>query len=374
MRPVIAVDARYGLRSPRRGVGEYVYQVMKALKDRDRPYDLVLYGDASHDAATVAEMRQWYEVRIVKAPNFFLWEQSAFPRASAAADLVHGTANIAPLWGSVPQILTIHDVIEWHRGRDFPSKIPMRHHLSRFYRMNALKRLAPRAREILTVSHHAKADILEVLGVDPDRIQVSPLAGKYPIRQEPRTQTGGEPRYLLTLGALDPRKNLVAVLRGFAAVKGHDLVLRVVGVEERGRAALAALVKSYGLESRVQVESMVSDTVLQGLYRDALAFIYLSRYEGFGLPLLEAMSQGCPVIYANESSLPEVAGPAGVACSPHDKGAIAAEILRLADDPDYRWDQQWAGLRRARDFSWDLTAVKTHEGYMRALGAKVGER
>lgn len=374
MRPVIAVDARYGLRSPRRGVGEYVYQVMKNLGHRVRPYDLVLYGDESCDSGTVSEMRRWYDVRILNAPNFFLWEQVQFPRACAAADLIHGTANIAPLWGTVPQILTIHDVIEWHRGRDFPSAIPLRHHISRFYRMNALKRLGPKAQEVLTVSQHAKADIIEVLGVDPNRIQVSPLAGKYSRREEPRGQEAGEARYLLTLGALDPRKNLDAALRAFSAVKGHDLTLRVVGVEERGRSTLQALVKRYGLDTKVKVESMVSDTALRDLFAGALAFIYLSRYEGFGLPLLEAMSQGCPVIYANESSLPEVAGTAGKAFGPNDSAAIATEIIRLAEDPAYRLSQQQEGLRRAGDFSWDMTAEKTHEGYLRALGTTVTRR
>lgn len=367
MRPVIAVDARYGLRNPRRGVGEYVYQVMKALGDRERPYDLVLYGDASYDPGTVTELRQWYEVRILKAPNFFWWEQVAFARAAAHARLIHGTANIAPLTGAVPQILTIHDVIEWHRGRDFPSQIPMRHHVSRLYRMNALKHLAPRARKILTVSQHAKDDIGKTLGVDLEKILVTPLAGKYPIRREPESLGIGKARYLLTLGALDPRKNLAAVLKTYATLNRRDLVLRVVGVEERGRAAVEALVRSHGLAESVRVETMVPDSKLQDLFAHAVAFIYLSRYEGFGLPLLEAMSQGCPVIYANQSSLPEVAGEAGTSFDADDSEAIALEICRLAEDSDYRIARQWAGLQRAQDFSWAMTAEKTHEGYLQAL-------
>ncbi len=367
MRPVIAVDARYGLRYPRRGVGEYVYQVMKGLKDRDRPYDLILYGDSSCDPTTVEEMRSWYTVEILAAPNFFLWEQVVWPRASAKANLLHGTANIAPLWGSVPQILTIHDVIEWHRGRDFPSQIPWRHHLSRLYRMNALQKLAPRARGILTVSQHARGDICDVLGVDAERVQVSPLAGKYPIQSEPKSEAETSPPYLLTLGAIDPRKNLVDVLRAFGQVKRPGLVLRVVGVEEQGCAKLEAMVRNFGLEASVEVQTMVSDSRLQELFGGALAFLYLSRYEGFGLPLLEAMSQGCPVIYAKASSLPEVAGEAGSGVDSQDGDAIAEEIRHLADDPGYRLFQQRAGLKRARDFSWDLTVEKTHEGYMRAL-------
>lgn len=367
MRPVVAVDARYGLRNPRRGVGEYVYQVMKALGARERPYDLVLYGDASYDPGTVRALRQWYDVRILGAPNFFWWEQVAFARAAASANLIHGTANIAPLLGSVPQILTIHDVIEWHRGRDFPSQIPFRHHVSRLYRMNALKRLSPLAQQILTVSQHAKVDISETLGVDLEKILVTSLAGKYPVANRPANESMSGTRYLLTLGALDPRKNLTAVLKAYALLKRRDFRLRVVGVEDRGRAAVEHLVRSHGLTASVTVETMVSDSDLKDLFAHALAFIYLSRYEGFGLPLLEAMSQGCPVIYANQSSLPEVAGDAGKPFHPDDRQAIATEICRLADDPDYRKLQQWAGIRRAQDFSWAITAEKTHAGYLRAL-------
>ncbi len=367
MRPVIAVDARYGLRNPRRGVGEYVYQVVKALAERERPYDLVLYGDASNDPGTVKALRQWYDVRILSAPNFFWWEQVAFARAAALANLIHGTANIAPLMGSVPQILTIHDVIEWHRGRDFPSRIPFRHHVSRLYRMNALKRLAPLARQILTVSQHAKRDMSATLGVDVERIIVTPLAGKYPVASRPTNEPVPGSRYLLTLGALDPRKNLAAVLKAYAQLQRRDLTLRVVGVEERGRGIVENLVRRYGLSESVTVETMVSDSKLQDLLAHAVAFIYLSRYEGFGLPLLEAMSQGCPVIYADQSSLPEVAGGAGKPFHPDDREAIAREVCRLADDSEYRESQQWAGIRRARDFSWAITAEKTHEGYLRAL-------
>ncbi len=365
MKPVIAVDARYGLRSPRRGVGEYVYQVVTHLSAIHSPYQIVLYGDKLFDPETLADLRRIYPVHIVSAVNFFAWEQWTWPRAARYAKLLHGTANIGPLQPSPPQILTVHDVIEWHRGRDFPAEIPLRHHISRVYRMNALKRLAPRALQILTVSEHARQDIAVTLKVPLNHIAVTPLAGKFPLCQSPSRWS--DPPFVLTLGALDPRKNLKAAFAGFALVSNPELRLKIVGVEPHGLTQIKALVRDLGLGRRVAVEAMVSDHDLQTLYQRAIVFLYLSHYEGFGLPVLEAMSQGCPVICAHHASLPEVANDAAILVDPADSHTVAKHIETLLSDEAYRDDLRQRGLDRARQFSWGKTAELTHRAYIKAL-------
>ncbi|MCL5971903.1 MAG: glycosyltransferase family 4 protein [Firmicutes bacterium] len=346
-------------------MGEYVYQVLTHLSALDPPYQIVLYGDKMCNPETLADLRQTYPVHIVSAVNFFAWEQWAWPRAARHAKLLHGTANIGPLRPSLPYILTVHDVIEWHRGRDFPAEIPLRHHISRVYRMNALKRLAPRALQILTVSEHARQDIAVTLKVPLNRIAVTPLAGKFPLCQP--TSGLSDPPFVLTLGALDPRKNLKAVLAGFALVSHPDLTLRIVGVEPRGLPQIMALVRDMGLSQRVVVEAMISDQDLQMLYQRATAFLYLSHYEGFGLPVLEAMSQGCPVICADHASLPEVANDAGILVDPSDSQTVAKHVKTLLSDTEYRDLLRQRGLARARQFSWGKTAELTHREYMKAL-------
>ena len=365
MKPEIAVDARYGLRSPRRGVGEYVYQVLTHLSALNPPYQVVLYGDQMCNLETLADLRRIYPVHIVSAVNFFAWEQWSWPRSARHAKLLHGTANIGPLRSAVPQILTIHDVIEWHRGREFPAEIPLRHHISRVYRMNALKRLAPKALKILTVSEHARHDIAVTLKVPVSRITVTPLAGKYPLCQSPSQRL--DPPFVLTLGALDPRKNLRAALAGFALVSSPNLTLRIVGVESRGLPQIRALVHDLGISQRVVVEAMISDQDLQQLYQRAVAFLYLSHYEGFGLPLLEAMSQGCPVICAHHASLPEVANDAAIFVDPADSHTVAKHLENLLSDTEYREQWRQRGMNRARQFSWGKTAKLTHLVYMQAL-------
>lgn len=361
-RPRIVMDGRYGLRSPRRGVGEYVYQLLKHLAVLDRPYDLTVLGDASAAPEVVREFAAVYPVMILPAPNFFWWEQVAFPRAARGADLLHGTANLGPLTTAIAQILTVHDVIEWHRGRAFPSAISWRHKLSRFYRMNALRRLAPRARSILTVSEHARNDLAHILSVSPERVRVTPLAPKPGVT---RPHFPKAP-YFLTLGALDPRKNVMAVLRAMARVP-EPFRLQVAGVEPKALRLLAQRCEALGIAGRVDIAGMVSDDRLADLYRHAIALVYPSYYEGFGLPVLEAMAQGCPVIASDRSSLPEVMGTAGLPISPDDPTQLAKIMAELASDRPRQVLLAHAGMIRAQSFSWARTAELTHLAYLDAL-------
>ncbi|MDA8193225.1 MAG: glycosyltransferase family 1 protein [Thermaerobacter sp.] len=362
-RPRIVIDGRYGLRNPRRGVGEYVYQLLKHLAALERPYDLTVLGDASAAPDVVREVGALYPVVIRSAPNFFWWEQVVLPRAARGAALLHGTANLGPLTTTLPQILTIHDVIEWHRGREFPGEIAFRHKVSRFYRMNALRRLAPRARAILTVSRHAQDDLAQTLKVSPERITVTPLAPK------PGVMRPHFPKapYFLALGALDPRKNVMAVLRAMTRVP-EPWRLKVVGAEPQALPLWGRRCAELGIAGRVDVAGMVSDDRLADLYRHATAFVYPSYYEGFGLPVLEAMAQGCPVIASDRASLPEVMGAAGLAVPADDPVRLAALMAELAADRPWQVILAHEGMVRAASFSWAHTALLTHQAYLKALG------
>lgn len=355
---VIAVDARYGLQSPRRGIGEYVFQLMRRLADMPRSYDLRLYGDGSADPSVVREFQAAYAVEILSAPNFFWWEQRVFPLAVREHQLVHATANIAPLLSFVPVVMTVHDVIEWHRGHLFGGKIPWRHHLSRLYRMNALKRAAPRARLILTVSRHAARDIETVLGVPRERIVVTPLAPKY----SPGEVTWPKDPYVLALGALDPRKNTAGMLEAARELTALGIGVKIVGMEAR-RLAQFLVPEVPNLE----VLGMVGDDRLEELYRRAGCFVYPSLYEGFGLPVLEAMALGCPVVTGGNSSLPEVAGTAAALADTLDPHAIAQAVQQIMGDPVRQREMAEQGLAWAGTFDWQTTADLTHQSYEQVL-------
>lgn len=368
--PTIAVDARYGLRRQRRGIGEYVYQVLSGLGPKPRPYQLLLFGDQSLDPAVARQLGRWYPVVRLTAPNFFVWEQMVFPQAALrhGAQFLHGTANIGPLLSPAPLILTIHDVIEWHRGRSFPAELPLRHRLSRLYRMNALRALAPRARLIFTVSQHSARDIQETFHLDGGTIRVTPLAAKGPVGDVMGQPAPGP--YLLMLGALDARKNLRGVLTALGLCQQRDIRLEVVGLEERALGLAQAWANALGVSHRVRFRPMVDDGQLEALYRGARAFLYPSFDEGFGLPVLEAMQYGCPVVASARGALPEVAGEAALYVEPADPAQIAAAMDRLWQDPALRADLAQRGRLRAAEFSWERTAELTHQGYLELCGGR----
>jgi glycosyltransferase involved in cell wall biosynthesis len=324
------------------------------------------------DTGVVRELGTAYRIEILSTHPFAVWEQLAWPHAARrdGAAVIHGTANIGPLNWHGAMLLTVHDVIEWHRGREFPSTIPLRHHLSRLYRMNALRRLVASTALILTVSEHARQDIARTLSVDEKNVWVTALAPKIS-DQEPAYQKEG---YFLALGALDPRKNMAGVLSAFSRCLAGDIRLRLVGLEPEALPHANRAIASLGLQDRVEIFEMVSDEQLQELYRRALGFLYLSLYEGFGLPVLDAMALGCPVIAANRTAIPEVAGGAAMLVDPEDPDAVARQIRQLAKDESVRQAMISRGIARCREFQWAKTAEATHAAYELVLAQAQGAR
>lgn len=271
-RPIIVVDGRYGLRAPRRGIGEYVYRLLVEMAFIPRPYDLHVFGDPAADPEVVRRIGLLHSVDLLMSPTFFTWEQIAWPQVLRNAALVHGTANIGPVATLKPLVLTVHDVIEWHRGQDVPGHIRWRHRMSRTYRMTALRALVRRAQAIFTVSRHASEDIQKVLEVSPEKIVVTPLAPKYsPVD----TPVFPKKPYILVLGALDPRKNLRGALKAFKQARLSQISLKVVGLEPETVPLVEQWIHEEQLDGRVTVQAMVTDEELQDLYRHATAFFIL---------------------------------------------------------------------------------------------------
>ena len=360
VRKVIGIDARYGLKSPRRGIGEYVYQLLQHLAEIPRSYDMHLFGDQTADPNTVKEFRSVFPTTVLSAANFFIWEQMAWTRAQKDIAVFHGTANIAPVKIRQPLVLTVHDVIEWHRGKDFSASIPLRHHMSRVYRMNTLKYLVRKSSLIFTVSEHAASDIRERLEVYAYKIVITPLAPKYRVEEV----SWPKKPFVLVLGAMDPRKNLHTVIDTATLLSNRQIHFKVVGIE---KAHLLALMKKSQIPENVELSGLVDDERLYQLYREAAVFVYPSLYEGFGLPVLEAMAMGCPVITGTNSSLPEIAGDAAIFVEPLDAPNLAEAILAVINDPTKQRALTEMGQDRAHLFNWEKTASLTDEGYRRVL-------
>ena len=309
----------------------------------------------------------------VRARNRVQWvfgEQALLAPLAAreGIDLMHSLASTAPLWGRFRRVVTIHDLIY--------ARFPEAHAGMRDKGMRVLVPAgARRSHRVMTDSQSTRADLISMLGLAPERVDVVPLGlgairrgGALPSR-ETRERFGlGERRVLLSLSAKRPHKNLAALIGALALIPAERRPLLVLPgyptwheQELRERAAAA------GVGEEVRFPGWVSPEEIEGLWGVAEAFVYPSLYEGFGLPVLEAMARGVPVACSDASSLPEVAGEAALLFDPRREDAIAEAVERMLGDPAETERLRAEGLQRVREFTWERTARLTLASYERAL-------
>jgi glycosyltransferase involved in cell wall biosynthesis len=222
-------------------------------------------------------------------------------------------------------------------------------------------RSARRADRVLAVSEQTKRDLVERYRIAREKIVVTPN-GVDPIFT-PEGAAPERPPYALFVGGIQPRKDPLAAIEALALMNG-DLDLVLVGAEKRGGPEVRETLRRLGLEQRVELTGHVEHEELAGLYRGAACLVFPSRYEGFGLPVLEAMASGTPVVAANTGALPEVAGDAAVLVEPGNAEALADGVRRALSERDRLVA---AGLERARSFSWAETARRTLTVYRELL-------
>jgi len=301
-----------------------------------------------------------------------VWEQTLLPcaLARAGADVCHCPAYALPLAARVPVVVTVHDLSFFR----LPETLPR---AQAFYLRAATRVSARRAAALIAVSAFTARELREVLGVPGERIHVVPN-GLEPDARRPsddrvaayRQRAQLPPEYVLAVGTLQPRKNLDVVLRAYGqlAARGVDAPpLLVAGAPGWGDTDVAAAAERHGVGRLVRLLGYVPPADLPPLYAAATALAYPSRYEGFGLPVLEAMACGTPVIAAQAASLPEVAGDAALLVAPDDAAAWADALSRLLLSPALRAACAAAGLRRSDAFTWHRTAVATAAVYGAAL-------
>lgn len=300
-----------------------------------------------------------YEVVLAPPMKYPAWEQLWLPHACRRhrTDLLHSPMNFGlPAVAPCPTVLTLHDAID-------VAFAPTRH-ASLGQRLHRVSHWVARrtASKIITVSQHARRDIEQRLGVRAERIEV--IAGAADLEalgtasedDQPALEAlGASGRFVLYAGGFEARKNVGLLLEAFLASPPSDVKLLLVGkalpdgLEQRARRS----------EGRVICTGYVSDQVLGALYRRALCFVYPSLYEGFGLQLCEAMSQGCPVLAADATSLPEVVGDGGELFNPNAPATLTALLSRLYHDAAHVEELRARARHRALSFSWEKTAAQT---------------
>ncbi len=291
----------------------------------------------------------------------------ALGRAVAAVrpDITHCLHFPTPIPARRPLVVTLHDV----SPLVVPGVMPSGRRRAVYRRMNA--RAISIADHIITVSAHSATDIERLFPRAAGKTTVTPLAADDfsagPMGELPVQLRGA--RYVLSMGNTKTHKDLPALLRAFVRVaETHpDILLVLVGEESPG--FVARVLGDSDVAARVRFTGPADDAALRALYAHAEMFAFPSRYEGFGLPPLEAMSFSTPVVTTTAASLPEVVGDAALRVAPGDEEALADAIVRIAGDAALRERLGQAGVRRAASFSWDRTAERTARVYAEVLGA-----
>jgi glycosyltransferase involved in cell wall biosynthesis len=309
-------------------------------------------------------------VRARNRTQWVLGEQAALPplASKAGVDLVHSLATTAPLWGRFRRVTTIHDLIY--------ARYPEAHGGLRAKGMRALVPAAARRSDrVIADSQSTADDLVSLVGVEAARIDVVPL-GLGTVRREPGLDEAavrarfelGSRAVLLSLSAKRPHKNLAALIEALATIPAERRpALVLAGYPTPYEDELRARAARAGVEGDVHFLGWLDSHDVEGLWSVADAFVFPSLYEGFGLPVLEAMARGVPVACSNVSSLPEVAGDAALLFDPHDREQIAGAIARILEDGELRKRLIARGIERVREYTWERTARLTLDVYRRAL-------
>jgi glycosyltransferase involved in cell wall biosynthesis len=301
------------------------------------------------------------------------WEQMVLPieLPRARADLLHALGFVSPFGWRGPTVVTVYD-LSFLR---FPEVF---NRANRLYLGTFTPPSLRRADRVITISESARQDVIELCGVPPERVTPILLAADERFKPAApaevrafRARHNLPERFVLYLGTLEPRKNVETLVRAYALLReqgSDDHVLVLAGPRGWQYEPIFDLVKSLGLSDSVMLPGFVPAEEQALWYSSATVFAFPSRYEGFGLPLLEAMACGAPVVSSSASSLPEVVGDAGLLVDPMDVAGLSAALRELLEDEDRRQALAAAGRARASEFSWRRMASETVQVYREVLG------
>jgi glycosyltransferase involved in cell wall biosynthesis len=354
------------------GFGRYARNLLRELKPLLPPGSLSAYVDKPYDIPELFADGGMERIVVPWRPPFYkqLGIQLDIVRRQRGFDLFHFLYNSPPLWTPCPFVLTLHDLSYFY----VPDMVSW---VNRTTSWLQFRLKAARAKRIIALSENTRRDIVRWLRIPESRIDViyhgvEPTFAPAPPERKAAVanQLRLDRPFLLYVGTYLPHKNLDMLIRAFARVAGSwpgPLELVLAGKPGRNAANIQRLVRQLGLENRIRMMGFVPEEDLPALYSLCEAFVFPSKYEGFGMPLLEAMACGAPVLSSRSSCLPEVGGDGAAYFSTEDEADLAGLLERTLRDEDFRRDLVRRGQERARQFSWQNTARRTLSVYQRAL-------
>lgn len=370
----IAIEAQRIFRPNKHGMDFVALETIRELQKRNDGNEYYIIVAPGEDRCL--EESANLSIVEVSCPTYPLWEQIALPWAvkRLGVDLLHCTSNTAPLWCPVPLVLTLHDIIYLEpRQHRSPS---LYQEMGWYYRRLTVPRILKKCRKIITVSYFECNRIRKALNIPTNRIMT--IYNGYNKHFHPMESIDmqivnryiPQKDFLFFLGNTDPKKNAARVLKAYSLYLEKSSVKRPLLIADLKETYIDNLLQQEGigenLKQHLYYPGYISNADLATLYNAAFAFLYPSLRESFGIPLVEAMACGTPVITGNTSSMPEIGGPGILATDPYKPEEIADAVLRLENEETLYHKQREYGLLRARQFSWEKTAdelIKVYQSF-----------
>ena len=372
----IGIEAQRIFRKNKHGMDYVVLQEILQLQQMDHDNEYFVFVKPGPDRC-VSDSANVHVVEI-DTPSYPLWEQYALPCAAKKAhvDLLHCTSNTAPIFCDIPLVLTLHDII-FLEPRDKQNR-SLYQNMGWLYRRLVVPHILSKCRRIITVSHFELNNIVNRLHIPRQRMAMiyngynewfHPVNDDRGIALKYMSQKG----FLFFLGNTDPKKNTERTLVAYAKYLQRSEIKRPLLMADLDRNYLDDIISRNHIEhirEKIHMPGYIPNSDLPFIYNSAFAFLYTSLRESFGIPLLEAMACGTPVVTSNTSSMPEIAGDKAILVSPEHADEIANALIRLeTDEAFYQQQREW-GLQRAQLFSWRKTAEQLLQLYQEVYGER----
>lgn len=372
----IVIEAQRIFRHNKHGMDFVVLEMIRALQKLDRNNTYVIAVGPGDDRCL--EETDNFSVVMLNSSNYFIWEQILLPKLvkEQNADLLHCTSNTAPLWINVPLVLTLHDII--FLEKKIGNNASAYQNLGRLYRRWIVPKVLKKVKKVVTVSDYENQNIAKVFPELRQDIMtiyngVSSAFRKLEHTDQSRFLAMKNESYWMLLGNTDPKKNLHNTLIAYSFYLRKSVFKRKLLIADLSSDRLETILKSLNLldiRDSIMIREYISHDLLVEVYNEAFAFLYPSVRESFGLPLLEAMACGTPVITSNTSAIPEIAEENVVYIYPNDAHSITSGMLKLENDRALYHEMVRNGLQRSTYFDWNQTAAKTLDIYEKVYLSK----
>lgn len=357
----IGIEAQRIFRKNKHGMDYVVLQEIKELQKMETAHEFYVFVKPGEDHCV--ENSKNVHVIELSCPSYPLWEQWALPRATKryGIELLHCTSNTAPIWCNIPLVLTLHDII-FLEPRDKQNH-SLYQNMGWLYRRLDVPRILDKCRRIITVSNFEMENIISKLQIPRERMAM--IYNGYNEWFQPMNDTQevykkyiAEKGFFFFLGNTDPKKNTERTLVAYSRYLNRSHIKRRLLMADLDPEYLNAIIERNHIENirkNIVMPGYIVNSDLPYIYNSAFAFLYTSLRESFGIPLLEGMACGVPVITSNTSSMPEIGGTDAILINPENSDEITDVMLRLETDDEFYQKQKEVGLERAKLFSWRKT-------------------